>query len=146
MLDDENVIKQRDPSGALVIASEQYAQAAFAAVVQNPEHDERRIDQVVVAGMGGSALAAELAKAWLALELTVPFEIVRNYDLPQSVGNHTLVIASSYSGNTEEVLSCLKQAQQFGAQIAVTASGGQLIEHAQIGGCTDGPGIGRKSK
>lgn len=130
MLDDNNVIKQRDPSGALTIASLQHQQARFSVHVENPEHDGREITKVVVAGMGGSALAALLAKTWLKNEMTIPFEVVRGYDLPQYVDYNTLVIASSYSGNTEETLSCLTQARQKNAQIAIIASGGKLHEEA----------------
>jgi glucose/mannose-6-phosphate isomerase len=76
--------------------------------------------------MGGSALAALLAKSWLRAEMIIPFEVVRTYDLPSYVDYNTLVIASSYSGNTEETLAGLKTAQDRGAQTAVIAAGGEL--------------------
>src|SRR5213592_4850926 len=109
MLDDQNVIGQRDPSGALEIARDQYKQTTFPVEICQPEHDSRIIKQIVVAGMGGSALAALLAKTWLGDDLAVPFEIIRDYNLPAYVDSSTLVIASSYSGNTEETLSALEQ-------------------------------------
>jgi glucose/mannose-6-phosphate isomerase len=130
MLDDANVLKQRDPNHALEIARLQYQQASYQVNLQNVEHDNRPITNIVVAGMGGSALAALFIKSWLKIELSVPFEIVRTYDLPNYVGKDTLVIASSYSGNTEETLSCLDQAESKGAQVAIIASGGKLIDHA----------------
>ncbi len=136
MLDDINVLKQRDPSGALTIASKQYEQANYSSDIVNGGYDERMITSIVVAGMGGSALAALLVKSWLKLELAVPIEVVRTYDLPAYVSQSTLVIASSYSGNTEETLSCLKQAESKGAQIAIIASGGKLIEQAKANGIT----------
>lgn len=131
MLDDMNVLSQRDPAGALEVAAQQWEQAQFAVEVRNPEHDGRQILQVVVAGMGGSALAALQAKAWLASELGVPFEIIRTYSLPAYVGHNTLVVASSHSGNTEETLACLNEAQNRGAQTAIIASGGKLEAVAQ---------------
>lgn len=130
MLDDINVLRQRDPGGALEIAAAQYEQARFAVEVSNPDNDGRQITKVVVAGMGGSALAAILAKTWLKAELEVSFEIVRTYDLPEYVDDSTLVIASSYSGNTEETLSCLAQAKDRGAQLAIITSGGGLMATA----------------
>lgn len=133
MLDDNNVLRQRDPSNALGVAAEQYQQARFAVAVNNPEHDGREITRVVVAGMGGSALAALLVKSWLKAELAVPFEVVRTYDLPGYVDSSTLVVASSYSGNTEETLSCLTEAMQRGAQVAIISAGGKLIEAATLG-------------
>lgn len=131
MLDDSNVIGQRDPHGALRVAAEQYAQARFDATVSNGEHDHREITRVVVSGMGGSALAALVVKSWLKNQLTVPFEIIRTYSLPHYVDANTLVIASSYSGNTEETLSGLHEAQERGAQTAIIAAGGALIDMAQ---------------
>lgn len=130
ILDNENVIAQRDPEGALKIIAKQYEQAAFDAVVASPEHDNREITSVVVTGMGGSALAALIVKVLLQQELPLPFDIIRGYDLPAYVNEHTLVIASSYSGNTEETLSALAQAEAKGAQVGILASGGKLIEIA----------------
>jgi glucose/mannose-6-phosphate isomerase len=130
MLDDSNVVRQRDPSDALGVAAAQYEQARFSVAVVNPEHDGRPISRVVVAGMGGSALAALLVKAWLSSEMTVPFEIIRDYTLPEYVDYNTLVISSSYSGNTEETLSALAQAQAKNAQVAVISSGGHLRDAA----------------
>jgi glucose/mannose-6-phosphate isomerase len=130
MLDDANVLKQRDPNGALEIAKTQYQQASFKVDLQNIEHDNRPINNIIVAGMGGSALAALFVKSWLKFELTLPFEVVRTYDLPLYVGRNTLVIVSSYSGNTEEMLNCLGQAESKDAQIAIITSGGKLVDHA----------------
>jgi glucose/mannose-6-phosphate isomerase len=126
MLDDPNIFKQHNCDKDLSLASLECEQVKFKPVINNGDHDGRQISSVVVAGMGGSALSAEFLKS----RLNVPFEIVRGYDLPASVGPGTLIIASSYSGNTEETLSCLEQAHGNGAQIAIIASGGQLIEIA----------------
>ncbi len=130
ILDNANVIAQRDPSGALGVAAEQFTQTNFDARIWSPEHDRRTITSVVVTGMGGSALAALVIKALLQSEIKVPFEIVRQYDLPAYVNQHTLVIASSYSGNTEETIAALNQAQKANAQVAIVASGGKLIDIA----------------
>lgn len=126
MLDDNNVLKQRDPEDALGIAASQFEQARFAVEVLHPDHDGRQIDHVVVVGMGGSALAALLAKSWLKSEFTIPFEVIRTYDIPEYVNYNTLVIASSYSGNTEETLAGLEAARAKSAQVAIIASGGKL--------------------
>ena len=130
MLDDLNLIQNRDPSDALAVAVGESLQAGFDVNVWNGENDGRPITNVVIAGMGGSALAAALVKVWLKAELKVPFEILRGYDIPAYVGVNTLFIASSYSGNTEETLSALEQAESKGAQLGIIASGGQLIDIA----------------
>ncbi len=131
MLDDLKLLDQHDCARDLELAAKQYEQALFNPEIQCGDNDGRRIDNIVVAGMGGSALSALFVKSWLKSELPIPFEIIRTYDLPASVNMNTLVIASSYSGNTEETISCLKQAIQKNAQIAIIASGGQLIEDAK---------------
>jgi glucose/mannose-6-phosphate isomerase len=130
VLDNPNVLNQRDPEGALGVAAQQYSQVAYDAKITEDAHDGRTITSVIVTGMGGSALAALIAKVWLKNDLTIPFEVVRGYDLPAYVNEQTLVVASSYSGNTEETLSALKQAKEKGAQIGIIASGGKLIEAA----------------
>ncbi len=130
MLDDLNLIQNRDPSDALAVAGDESLQAGFDVNVWNGENDGRPIENVIIAGMGGSALAAALLKVWLKDELKVPFEILRGYDIPAYVGANTLFIASSYSGNTEETLSALEQAEKKGAQLGIIASGGQLIDAA----------------
>jgi len=131
ILDNNNVIAQRDPEGALKVIASQYEQARFDAQVQSAEHDHRDISSIIVTGMGGSALAALIVKVLLTKELSVPFEIIRGYNLPAYVNDHTLVIASSYSGNTEETLSAFEQAKEKGAQIGILASGGKLTDIAK---------------
>ena len=108
MLDDVNVLKQRDRSNALAVAAHLYEQAKFDPELIDAEHDGRTIDNIIIAGMGGSALAADLAKVLLADSLTIPLEVVKGYTLPAYAGERTLVIASSHSGNTEETVACLE--------------------------------------
>ena len=131
MLDDFNFLIERDPENALLVAAEQWKQTRFEAEVLSPEHDGREIKNIVLAGMGGSALAGLIAKKWLESEISQPFEIIRDYNLPKSVSKNTLVIASSYSGNTEETLSTLDQAQKIGAQIATISAHGKLEQIAK---------------
>lgn len=132
MLDDANVLKQRDPHGALGVAATIYEQCRYTPELQNPEHDGRRIQHVVVAGMGGSALAADVTGALLAQSLTVPYQVIKGYELPAYVTADTLVVAISYSGNTEETIHCLHQAidKPHSPAIATLSAGGQLEQIA----------------
>ena len=130
MLDDQNLLSEKDPFGALEVALNQYKQAELVSEVINPNSDAT-INKVVVTGMGGSALAALLIKSWQESKLNITFEIVRDYKLPNYVDDKTLVIASSYSGNTEETLSCLDEALKKGANIGCVSSGGKLVEIAK---------------
>ncbi len=92
------------------------------------------VRQIVVLGMGGSAIGADLAAALLAGELRVPMTVHRDYGLPAYVGRDTLVIASSFSGNTEETLSGFAEARARGARILVLTTGGALKEQAEAAG------------
>lgn len=128
MLDDLKIIHKRDKSDALGVAAKQWQQLKhdFSKV---PAVDRGEFANVVLAGMGGSALAAELAKQ--TYDLQKPFDIVRDYEVPGCVNGETLFIASSYSGNTEETLSALEFAEAKGASVVVIAAGGQLTEIAK---------------
>lgn len=132
VLNNLRLIAERDPFGALDVAARQAQQLIDSLTVQQSLPSVGEIRNIVLAGMGGSALAAGIAKDWL--DLPLPFEVVRSYSLPKYVGNQTLVIASSHSGNTEETLAALDQAVERGALIAIIASGGALLERAQADG------------
>ena len=81
--------------------------------------DYKKVSSIVVSGMGGSALGAHIIKTLFAGELRVPVEIINDYHLPAYVGKNTLVIASSYSGNTEETVNALEEAKKKKAKIVV---------------------------
>lgn len=132
MLDDQNVIIQRDRQGALDVVAALYRQAGFEVELSDAEHDDRTIKNIVVMGMGGSALAADIARVLLEGDLNVPLDVVKDYNLPKYVGHNTLVIISSHSGNTEESVACLWQAinHHNGPQIAATATGGEVAQIA----------------
>ena len=83
-------------------------------------------DAIVVAGMGGSAIGADLVRGLCADSLRVPLVVWREYGLPGFVGPRTLVIASSYSGGTEETLSAVERAAAVGARMLGITTGGPL--------------------
>jgi glucose/mannose-6-phosphate isomerase len=94
-----------------------------------------RIRQIVVAGMGGSAIGADLLAAYAAPNLNAALHVQRGYDLPAwAKGEETLVICSSHSGNTEETLSSFEAAQKYGCRILAITTGGQLAERAKQAG------------
>lgn len=86
------------------------------------------VKQVVVAGMGGSALGTHIIQSVFKDELKVPVLIVPEYNMPAFVGSDSLVIASSYSGTTEETIAAMQDAKQRGAKIAGITSGGRVAE------------------
>ncbi len=127
MIDDLQYIHQRDSQDALGVAYKEWQQ--LQQVFESNWQPVRDITSIIVTGMGGSALAATVAQSWLNPKL--PFEVVRNYNLPEYAGEQTLVIVSSYSGNTEETLSALHDAENRGCQIIILAAGGELVKIAE---------------
>jgi glucose/mannose-6-phosphate isomerase len=89
------------------------------------------IKQVVVVGMGGSALGADVFRHLFKTSLNIPFEVYNSYQLPAYINKNTLVIVSSYSGTTEEPLNCIEQAVQKKSQLACITAGGELAEIAK---------------
>jgi glucose/mannose-6-phosphate isomerase len=91
----------------------------------------RGIQQIVLCGLGGSAISGDLLKSYLADELPVPFLVNRQYTLPRFVGPKSLVIISSYSGNTEETNSAHREAMKRRAKILCISSDGQTANLAK---------------
>ena len=89
------------------------------------------ITNVVVMGMGGSGVAGDITSALAAPQMRVPVTVVKGYECPAFVGPHTLAIAVSFSGNTEETLEMATAAHDAGASIGAVTSGGQLAELAR---------------
>ena len=89
-----------------------------------------KVDKIIIAGMGGSAVGGDLLKLYLH-DLKIPVMTVRDYKLPNFVDENTLVFAVSYSGNTEETLSAFEDAQKKKAKIVAVTSGGKLSEQAK---------------
>jgi glucose/mannose-6-phosphate isomerase len=89
------------------------------------------IRQVLLIGLGGSAFGGEVVRNLVDECGRMPFLISREYDLPAWVGPETLVMVSSYSGNTEETLSAFKQALAKGCKLVCISSGGILIDTAR---------------
>ena len=92
----------------------------------NLVNDYKTINKVIVAGMGGSAIGGDVVYALVNDELKIPFFVLRGYDLPSWVDSLTLVICSSYSGNTEETISILENAKSRGGQICSITTGGKI--------------------
>lgn len=88
--------------------------------------DLKKIENIVYTGMGGSAIAGDILKELVYPISRFPFEVVRNYDLPNYVDEKTFLIVSSFSGNTEETLKCFEEGIKKKAKILTISSDGEL--------------------
>ena len=94
----------------------------------------KSIQNVLILGMGGSGIGGSIASQVLEKELNVPVLSCKDYTIPAFVGEHTLIIASSFSGNTEETLSALNEAKVKTREIVCLSSGGKISEMAKTEG------------
>jgi len=134
VLDDPKRSRACDPSGLLGVAlslprqiREGWALGRSAPLPKLP----KAAAHLIVCGMGGSAIGGDLIAGYLAPTCPIPIVVVRGYEVPGFVGPRSLVIAASYSGNTEETLAAVAQAQRAGATVFAITSGGQLARAAK---------------
>ena len=136
-LDDPAVIKRIDASDMLGRVRElprQLSQARRVAATVELDARHRDVDLVLVLGMGGSAIGAELVAAVAGDRLKVPLVVHRDYGLPAWAGERTLVIAASHSGDTVETLSGAAEARRRGQPMVVATTGGALGRQATSDG------------
>jgi glucose/mannose-6-phosphate isomerase len=100
----------------------------------NPPEELKSVNKIIITGLGGSAVGGDLLRSYLQYEIKLPIFVNRNYHLPSFADNTTLVIASSYSGGTEETLSAYEDAKSKGCKILCISSGGQLSLMAENDG------------
>ncbi|MGI8737164.1 MAG: bifunctional phosphoglucose/phosphomannose isomerase [Candidatus Eremiobacter antarcticus] len=125
----------QDMLGAVLGLPEQVDDAKRIALTVSFESiRKRRFSSLVIAGLGGSAIGGDLLRAGFESSLRLPVTVVRDYDLPASVGEDSLVFASSNSGNTEETLAAYAAAHEAKATVIAFTTGGKLAELARADG------------
>ncbi|MCI0448450.1 MAG: bifunctional phosphoglucose/phosphomannose isomerase [Chlorobi bacterium] len=125
----ENEIKIYDKSNmfdVLAAFGEQLEEAFAIGKEINLSEELKSVNNIIITGLGGSAIGGDLLKSYLRYEVKIPVVVNRNYYLPSYADRNTLVIASSYSGNTEETLSAYEDAKSKGCKILCVSSGGRL--------------------
>jgi len=132
-LNDTEAIKKLDPVDTVGITSKllEQCKAAWEEVNNLKIEKLEGIKTVVFCGMGASIYGALVLKSILGTEIQFPTEVVSDYFLPDYVGSDTLVVLTSYSGTTEEVLSCAEDAKAKGAKMIILTKGGPLAEFAK---------------
>ena len=136
-LDNPETIKTFDESdmqNILINFADQYKDAKNASQKFDVPISFRHIRNIVVSGMGGSAIGGDLLRSLFSDECPVPIVVNRDYKIPGFVDYSTLFIAASYSGDTEETISALKFALEKKAKIISISSGGKLKELSKEAG------------
>ena len=88
-------------------------------------------NNIIICGMGGSAIGGDFVKTILLKKINIPIYVNRDYFLPKWVNENSLVILCSYSGNTEETISCLKEVEKLNINPFIISSGGELLSAAK---------------
>ncbi len=136
---DQEIRLKKDPLNMMGLVLKFPAQCREASEIvwhyasgRSASHDVRNI---VVTGLGGSAIGGDFLRVLADEYGPLPLQVNRDYTLPKWVGASTLVMAGSYSGNTEETLAAYANASAVGAPTAIVSSGGKLSELAHVDGC-----------
>ncbi|HSA99795.1 MAG TPA: bifunctional phosphoglucose/phosphomannose isomerase [Anaerolineales bacterium] len=134
-LDDLDYLKQLDPQNMLAEIDnlpDQLASAYQLGMQQDLPSSWKDVRQVVMAGMGGSAIGADLLATYCAALAPLPVFVHRDYGLPLFArGSETLVICSSHSGDTEETLDAFEAARKANCRIIAVSTGGELAKRAR---------------
>lgn len=138
ILDRPELMRARDPKDMMGLTTGFPAQCREAVRIGHEftrgGAPARTIRNVVVTGLGGSAIGGDFLRCVMEDSGTVPLVVNRDYDLPAFVGENSLVLCASYSGGTEETLAAYASARARGAEIVCVTSGGKLGEQAERDG------------
>src|SRR3990167_11452874 len=118
----ENVIK------SVNFLKDQLSQSFSEALAITYPSQHKNAKRIVICGMGGSRFPSLIISKLFKDKFKIPYEVVDDYNLPGYVGDKTLVILSSYSGTTEEVLTCAKKAISKKSLITGITAGGELAD------------------
>jgi glucose/mannose-6-phosphate isomerase len=133
-LDDAGAIRAADPGKMLeaVVSLAAMCREGYGLGLDAPDlPDAEGITAIAYCGMGGSAIGGDMLVALASPRLRVPVVTLRTSELPEWVGPHTLIVASSYSGTTEEALALFEEAVERGCRIVAVTSGGSLGRRAE---------------
>ena len=136
-LDDPQVLRLADPQSMLdaVLGMPNDCRTAYdSARLADGLPSSDGITSVTFCGMGGSAVSGDVVRSVFLERLGLPVEVNRSPVLPEHCGSHTLVVCSSYSGNTAETLASFRAALERGCRVLVVTSGGTIAEEAEAAG------------
>ncbi|HWM52549.1 MAG TPA: bifunctional phosphoglucose/phosphomannose isomerase [Thermoplasmata archaeon] len=124
-------VAQLDPGGMRDVIASLPDQIATATQARATHFAVDEAQRIFLVGMGGSAIAGDVFAAWVADRSKVPIQVVRDYHLPSYARSEDILVALSYSGNTEETLAATAQGIKLGCRVIAITSGGMLAELAR---------------
>ena len=132
-LDQPEKIRKIDKSEMLshLTKTPYYCQDAINRAIQVKVPKNEKPENIIISGMGGSAIGGEILRDWLRDRLPIPIDICKDYTLPAYAGKDTLFFANSYSGNTEETLSAFLEAVRRKCLTITITSGGHLLSFSK---------------
>ncbi len=134
-LDNLEKIKSLDKQDMLGVEEKFYTQLIESKqIAQNTEIKSASFNNksgIAFLGMGGSGFTGDIIKSLLENHIDIPVVVIKDYNLPNFINKNWLIFAVSYSGNTEETLSCVSQSLERGCQVVTVCSGGKLFEIAK---------------
>jgi glucose/mannose-6-phosphate isomerase len=124
----QDFVLKNDPENQfnVLINTYQQVESAWNNKIDLGTLKNKKFNSIIVTGLGGSAISADLMSNFLGSELTIPFIVNRNYHLPSFADNNTLLIVSSYSGNTEETISVFNEGIIKKCGIICITTGGKI--------------------
>ena len=128
----KDFIEKYDSQNQFKVLKDTYKQiiSAWNSKIDLSNLKKNNYSSIIYCGLGGSAISGDLLIDYLSDEMSLPFRVVRGYNLPKYLSKDNLVIISSYSGNTEETISCFQQAVKQNCSIIAITSGGKIWEEA----------------
>ena len=123
-------LDQSDMRGAIIDFPDQIIQSFSIMKNWAPRNEYNDIQSILVLGMGGSAIGGDVARVISQDSCSLPVIVNRSYNISEWVDSHTLVLASSYSGETEETMSAFAQCKDRNCPIIVLSTGSKIIEYA----------------
>ena len=124
----QEYVLKNDPQNQfnVLINTYQQVESAWNNKIDLASLKNNKFNSIIVTGLGGSAISADLMANFLGNELTIPFLVNRNYHLPSFADKNTLLIVSSYSGNTEETISVFNEGIRKKCSIICITTGGKI--------------------
>lgn len=128
----KNIINNIDTDGMFNIIADLYKhiEHSFDIIKTSDINYNSNVDNILICGMGGSAIGGDFVKTVLNKEISFPICVNRQYCIPKWVNKNTLVIICSYSGNTEETISSLIEVEKLGVKPVIISSGGKILDTA----------------